>query len=50
MSFEQFEREVTSERIATRSRPPSAGWGMGWHPALGYEMNDGKIAIAKRKM
>src|SRR6266436_2623700 len=45
LSFAQFEREVTGERIRDKiAASKQKGMWMGGVPPLGYEMKDGKIA------
>src|SRR5258706_14880219 len=46
LSFAQFEREVTSERIRDKiAASKRKGLWVGGNLPLGYEMKDGKIAI-----
>jgi site-specific DNA recombinase len=46
LSFAQFEREVTSERIRDKiAASKRKGIWVGGTLPLGYEMKDGKIAI-----
>src|ERR1700678_2037283 len=48
LSFAQFEREVTSERIRDKiSASKRKGLWVGGNLPLGYEMKDGKIAIVE---
>jgi site-specific DNA recombinase len=48
LSFAQFEREVTSERIRDRiAASKRKGIWVGGNLPLGYEMKDGKIAIVE---
>ena len=44
LSFAQFEREVTGERIATRSRPPNAR-GCGWAVLFHWGMTSATAAL-----
>jgi hypothetical protein len=49
LSFAQFEREVTSERIRDKiAASKRKGLWVGGNLPLGYEMKDGKIAIVER--
>src|SRR4051794_148410 len=48
LSFAQFEREVTSERIRDKiAASKRKGLWVGGPLPLGYEMNDGKIAVVE---
>src|ERR1700685_1320559 len=50
LSFAQFEREVTSERIRDKiAASKRKGLWVGGNLPLGYEMKDGKIAIVKEE-
>ena len=50
LSFAQFEREVTSERIRDKiAASKRKGLWVGGHLPLGYEMKDGKIAIVEEE-
>jgi site-specific DNA recombinase len=50
LSFAQFEREVTSERIRDKiAASKRKGLWVGGNLPLGYEMNDGKIAIVEEE-
>jgi len=50
LSFAQFEREVTSERIRDKiSASKRKGLWVGGNLPLGYEMKDGKIAIVEEE-
>jgi site-specific DNA recombinase len=50
LSFAQFEREVTSERIRDKiAASKRKGIWVGGTLPLGYEMNDGKIAIVEEE-
>src|SRR5450755_3770767 len=50
LSFAQFEREVTSERIRDKiAASKRKGLWVGGTLPLGYEMKDGKIAIVEKK-
>ena len=46
LSFAQFEREVTGERIRDKFAASKAkGLRMGGHPPLGYDIVDGRLAV-----
>jgi site-specific DNA recombinase len=48
LSFAQFEREVTSERIRDKiAASKRKGLWVGGNLPLGYEMKDGKIAVVE---
>jgi site-specific DNA recombinase len=50
LSFAQFEREVTSERIRDKiAASKRKGLWVGGNLPLGYKMNDGKIAIVEEE-
>ena len=50
LSFAQFEREVTSERIRDKiAASKRKGLWVGGNLPLGYEMRDGKIAIVEEE-
>jgi site-specific DNA recombinase len=50
LSFAQFEREVTSERIRDKiAASKRKGLWVGGNLPLGYEMKDGKIAIVEKE-
>src|SRR5467141_295378 len=50
LSFAQFEREVTSERIRDKiAASKRKGLWVGGNLPLGYEMKDGKIAIVEEE-
>jgi site-specific DNA recombinase len=50
LSFAQFEREVTSERIRDKiAASKRKGIWVGGNLPLGYEMKDGKIAVVKEE-
>jgi site-specific DNA recombinase len=50
LSFAQFEREVTSERIRDKiAASKRKGLWVGGNLPLGYEINDGKIAIVEEE-
>jgi site-specific DNA recombinase len=50
LSFAQFEREVTSERIRDKiAASKRKGLWVGGNLPLGYEMKDGKIAVLKEE-
>jgi DNA invertase Pin-like site-specific DNA recombinase len=50
LSFAQFEREVTSERIRDKiAASKRKGLWVGGNLPLGYEMKDGKIAVAEEE-
>src|SRR5665213_2322773 len=50
LSFAQFEREVTGERIRDKiAASKRKGMWMGGNLPLGYEMKDGKIAIVEEE-
>jgi hypothetical protein len=50
LSFAQFEREVTSERIRDKiAASKRKGLWVGGNLPLGYEMKDGKIAVVDKK-
>ena len=50
LSFAQFEREVTSERIRDKiSASKRKGLWVGGNLPLGYEMKDGKVAIVEEE-
>jgi DNA invertase Pin-like site-specific DNA recombinase len=50
LSFSQFEREVTSERIRDKiAASKRKGLWVGGNLPLGYEMKDGKIAIVEEE-
>jgi DNA invertase Pin-like site-specific DNA recombinase len=50
LSFAQFEREVTSERIRDKiAASKRKGLWVGGNLPIGYKMNDGKIAIAEEE-
>ena len=51
LSFAQFEREVTSERIRDKiAASKRKGIWVGVTCPLGYEMKDGKIAVMRKKL
>lgn len=50
LSFAQFEREVTSERIRDKiAASKRKGMWMGGHPPLGYDIVDRRLAINKKE-
>ena len=50
LSFAQFEREVTSERIRDKvAASKRKGMWMGGRPPLGYDVKDRKLAVNKRE-
>jgi len=50
LSFAQFEREVTGERIRDKIAASKAkGMWMGGHPPLGYRIEDRRLIVSTSK-